>query len=146
MPASEICSSQCIIAVGNMFWFCVPGGWQKDVLLLEVFPPRNWDSALLGHTGNGMPESGQRKQLKISSFNTFFPQKWVHTARCRVSCGCGQEHLAIFAKSGLLGSNRGKELVHHAMVSLGPLQPQPPLFFPPPCDINLQKQKEAADR
>lgn len=63
-----------------------------------------------------------------------------------LSCGCGQEHLAIFAKSGLLGSNRGKELVHHAMVSLGPLQPQPPLFFSPPCDINLQKQKEAADR
>lgn len=69
-----------------MFWVCAPGGWQKDVLHLGVFPQelgallKAGDSVLLGHTGKGMPESGQRKQCKTSSFNTFLPQKWVHTA------------------------------------------------------------------
>lgn len=125
-PASEICSSWCSALV-----LC-PWRVAEGCAASRSVPARTWllcwkqviPSCLVIQ---GMPESGQREQFKISSFNTFLPQNWVHTAWCHLSCGCGWEHLAIFAKSGLLGSNRGKELAQHAMLSLGTLHP--PLFF-----------------
>lgn len=121
MPASEICSSQCIIAVGNMFWFCVPGGWQKDVLLLEVFPPRNWDCPAWSYRQGDARVRAEKAAQDLILQHLLSPEVGSYCSMPCLSCGCGQEHLAIFAKSGLLGSNRGKELVHHAMVSLGPL-------------------------
>lgn len=116
-------------------------------------PPGNqvlcWEQVIcnpvVDHRAKVMPESELRKHFRISPFNALLPQKWVHTSWYHICYGCGREHLTVFAKSGLLGRDRGKELAQHVMFSLPSFRPPSPFFFSL-CDINLQKRKEAAGR